>query len=99
MSAGGDLVDEHDLSGLSSPTLLVVGVTDALKTITDENVVTGSLDRETTWRVVGYGLDVATSRRLAEVRPAVDDIHRVVSAIGATWRARVVDSGSDRAPI
>ena len=80
-----------DLGVPSSPTLLVAPVTNALKTLSDEGFVTGSLDRGDMWEVVGYHLDETTSHLLAAREIEMEQIHQEVLEVGLTWQARPID--------
>lgn len=89
-------VDGEDLGFLelgvpATPTLLVAPVTDALKTLSDDGFVRGSLDRADMWRVVGYHLDERTAHRLAEKDTELDRIHQDVLDMGLVWQASPVD--------
>ena len=80
-----------DLGVPASPTLLVAPITDALKTLSDDGFVTGSLDRGDMWRVVGYHLDEDTSHRLAARGTGISQIHQEVLDMGLAWRAQPID--------
>ena len=99
----GESLDFLDLGLPASPTLLVAPITDALKTLSDDGFVTGSLDRGDKWRVVGYHLDEKTSHRLAARNVAIDQIHQEVVDMGLAWQARVVSNlpgwAATRSPI
>ncbi len=89
-------IDGEDLGFLNlgvpaSPTLLVAPITDALKTLSDDGFVTGSLDRGDMWRIVGYHLDEETSHRLASKDIEISQIHEAVLDMGLVWQARPFD--------
>lgn len=87
----GENLDFLDLGVPSSPTLLVVPIADALKTLSEDGFVTGSLDRGDMWRVVGYHLDEKTSHRLAQEHIDISQIHQEVVHMGLAWQASPID--------
>lgn len=87
----GESLDFLDLGVPTSPTLLVAPVTDALKTLSADGFVTGSLDRGDMWRVVGYHLDEETSHRLAARNIELERIHEEVVGMGLVWQASPMD--------
>jgi hypothetical protein len=91
LGVDGEQLDFPDLGVPASPTLLVTSVTDALKTVSDDGLVTGSLDRRDMWRVVGYHLDEKTSHRLAQGNIGIDRIHQGVVEMGLAWQALPID--------
>lgn len=87
----GESLDSLDFGVPDSPTLLVAPIADALKTVSEDGFVTGSVDREDMWGVVGYHLDEETSHRLAEENVEISEIHRAVVDMGLIWRASPID--------
>jgi hypothetical protein len=87
----GESLDFLELGVPAAPTLLVAPVTDALKTVSDDGIVTGSLDRDDMWRVVAYHLDEKTARQLAEREVGLERIHQEVVDMGLTWQALPID--------
>lgn len=87
----GEGLDLPDLGVPSSPTLLVAPIADALKTLSEDGFVTGSLDRGDMWRVVGYHLDEKTSHRLAQENIDISQIHQEVVRLGLAWQVLSVD--------
>lgn len=87
----GEVVEATDTSALSSPTLLVAPVTDALKKISAKGLVEGHLDRDGAWMVVGYYLDDRTSHTLGSESVEVDQIHRRVRELVGEWAAHPAD--------
>lgn len=91
LGVDGEFRDRPGLAGPSSPTLLVAPVTNALKTISADGFVTGSLNREQTWKVLAYHLDEATCHLLAKRDIQIRRIHQDVIDMGLTWQARRID--------
>lgn len=91
VTVGGEVVEGADTSALSSPTLLVAPVTDALKKISVRGLVEGHLDRDDAWVVVGYYLDDRTSHILGSEGVRVDQIQRRVNKLVGKWAAHPAD--------
>lgn len=91
LGVDGHVIDRPGQPEPALPTLLVAPVTDALKSLSADGFVTGSLDREEAWRVVGYHLDETISHRLAERDIGIDRIHQEVMDMGLAWQARSID--------
>ena len=93
----GEELDFLELDVPASPTLLVAPMTDALKSVSDDGFVTGSLDRGNMWEVVGYHLDEQTSQRLAARNIEIEQIYQEVVEIGLDWQARPINDISQSA--
>lgn len=84
----GEVIDDADTSGLSSPTLLVSPVSEALKEVSAEGLVVRDVDRDTAWRVDAYYLDDETCHLLGSEEVEVGEIHRRVVQLDRCWQAR-----------
>lgn len=81
----GEIVPLDASSRFSSPTLLVAPVTDALKAVSSSELVEGSIDRDSTWRVTGFALDASTLAALEVDRVDALDLYSAVTALGLRW--------------
>lgn len=71
-------------------TLLVTPVTDALKTLSAEGLIDSSVDRDTTWVVVGFALNRVVIRALADEAMTNEELLEAVGEQGLTWQWHVV---------
>lgn len=94
LTIGGDPLDDVDTSMLSTPTLLVTPVSDALKEVSSEGIVVAHLDRADVWQVVAYYLDATTCHRVAAEAVNVERIHQFVIDEGPGWQSRPVEEVS-----
>ena len=79
---GRDLAKPGDIE---TPAVLVSDVTDALKIVSDDGFVTGSIDREATWKLVGFCIDSETSEKLGLEGLAPKSIHRRLAESRSGW--------------
>lgn len=82
----GEPVDMKIPPGIGPATLLVSTVSDALKTVSEDGFVDGSLDRESVWNVEAIALNRVVVERLeGEVMSALD-LYQAVVRLRLGWQ-------------
>lgn len=71
--------------------LLVVETVDAVKLV-DHNLVVASVDRQSTFTVVGYALDRQLWDRLGGVPVDAEELYRRVEHLAGSWSYQVIDN-------
>ncbi len=82
----GEPVDMEIPPNIGPATLLVSTVTDALKTVSEDGFVDGSLDREAVWGVEAFALNRVVVRRLEGGEMSALDLYRAVIGLRLGWQ-------------
>ena len=77
----GEPVDTEIPPDIGPATLLVSTVTDALKTVSEDGFVDGSLDRESVWKVEAIALNRVVVSRLEGEEMSPLDLYRAVMGL------------------
>jgi len=86
----GDALDVAVPPDIGLATLLVVPVTDALKTITTDRLVDQSLDRDKFWAVEGYALNRVVVGRLGSSDLTPRELYDAVSELRLGWQVKAL---------
>lgn len=82
----GESVDMEIPPDIGPATLLVATVTDALKTVSEDGFVEGSLDRESVWKVEAIALNRVVVQRLEGEEMSPLDLYRSVIRLRLGWQ-------------
>ena len=88
--ADGSRIDTEVFNDSGRAALLVTTVTDAVRTVTPDGLVAGSLDRESLWAVEGFALTAAVVRALPELEFTPEGLLEAVANLGTEWDVRVI---------
>jgi len=81
----GEPVEMEIPPDVGPATLLVSPVTDALKTVSEDGSVDGSLDREAVWEVEAFALNRVVVRRLEGDEISALDLYQAVIGLRLGW--------------
>ena len=82
----GEPVDTEIPPDIGPATLLVSTMTDALKTVSEDGFVDGSLDRESVWKVEAIALNRVVVSRLEGEEMSPLDLYRAVIGLRLGWQ-------------
>lgn len=82
----GESVDMEIPPDIGPATLLVVAVTDALKTVSEDGFVEGSVDRDSVWKVEAIALNRVVVERLEGEEMSPLDLYRSVIRLRLGWQ-------------
>ena len=82
-----------DIGASDAPTLLVASVTDALKTVSGDGFITGSVDRDSAWRILGFCVEPNTAAELGFDVGDADLIYERVVEHGSAWVVHELTAG------
>lgn len=89
----GEPVDMEIPADIGPATLLVSPMTDALKSLSEDGFVDGSLDREAIWGVEAFALNRVVVRRLEGDEMSARDLYEAVIGLHFGWQTASMPSG------
>ena len=87
----GEPVDMEVPPNLGPATMLVSSMTDALKTVSKDGFVDGSIDRDSVWIVEAFALSRAVVQLLEGEEMSARDLHGSVMGLQFGWQVRKLD--------
>lgn len=87
----GEIVPTTVPAGYGPAILLVAPVTDALKTVSAEELVEASLDRDATWAVIGFALSRTVVDALEGESMSSEELYGAVREAGHDWEIHPAD--------